>query len=98
MTPRVHRSDPVTWDGVEIMISAKLEEYDGRAILIRDRDVEENKEAFKSVWKELARHSRILNEWKWPIKLAMAMLTAILIGVAGIVLAVIKHGIANLLR
>lgn len=84
------------------MISTKLEEYDGRIIVSREkelqRDNDETKESIKLLWGEIGKHSRILNEWKWPIKIVLGMLTTILIGVAGIVVVILKHGVADLLK
>ncbi len=37
----------------------------------------------------------VISEWKWPVRIAMAMLSAILLGVIGLVLDMLRWGAVN---
>src|ERR1700743_3778769 len=93
MTPRKpHQNDPVTWDGVEIMIRA----YDQDIIIPRQsRQHEENQNWLRRLECSIAEVKETVDSWKWPVKIIMGMLTLILAGVIALVFDFVKWGIHN---
>lgn len=104
MTPRDPiRTDPVTWDGIEIMMTERIVEYDGRVILPREKAIShsqreehaDNQRWLRRLEKSISELKEIIDGWKWPIKVIMGMLSAILLGVAALVFDFIKWGVEN---
>lgn len=104
MNPRKPtRTDPVTWDGIEIFVSEQIQAYDGRVILPRERNItechdrehEENQNWLRRLEESISKIKEIIDSWKWPIKVILGMLSAILLGVIALVFDFVKWGVEN---
>lgn len=85
------------------MFNERISSYD--ATLIRPRELEiirnhqidheSHSEWLKNLQRNYNKIKTTIDEWKWPIKIVIGMLSAILMGVLAIVFDIIKKGLAK---